>query len=976
MKLVKDIKKGVGKVGKSAFKNVGNVASAVVKAGKKVATNTFTLVGDALLHDRNDIELVFKNKIIHIKFYGNIKKNNKTEATYSDVLAIVTFPNDGLYVCTVTKGLTHQMEVSNKFKIEDITEIEFDKTSNALILKIEHHKMSELTFIFASTLNRAQFSLELLTRAEERLHDVKFEMTMEELVEFVVKELKRQNTDGRLHLVSKEDEVVLRKMLQKYNYDGMTMDLEELQRKLENDIVKNEDQLYQDYLKREKIGSEVVQLYDEVDKALQELESFTNKLYINVETIRPGVEMIQYNNNRLEVVHTNQTKFIGCLDEFINSLLIDPISLYTVRTCQEQLERAENLKKICESATVVALAANYSPPEIMKGMVALKEEQDYNKSVLKDFSEMLSGILQTKLKVEMDFLNINKIMEVGANLILRKEKKQKETLEGAHKTIAPFGDLIGWLKLYANEEFLKVRNSYIEKMTKVANVYFGDLVDRQKKAMRPMSDSHSKALSKTKFIGPKVEDFATIDKKIFLDEEHEKGKKKDIERMPMYDVVRATIDDIAFNAKAEFKFLVEIFQMEMYGENGINSLIDDVYKQTFDALEKLIDIIDSNDPFLLLKIVYLCKQADIEIELTTHDMSKLTKLKQSKKEKEEQEEKIEPDEVTLLKQQRLSLKKAQISRQSGARSLIDLVPKRKVVFDWLAHFYDVIADMCLKRFENFIEKQKTIISATIVMPKKHGVTTHFKQLPYFFIYMRGVIGEIGENYNEQELWKVMDPILQPIISNFMRCLFDWLKNVKDTQIDQKPTMTFRFQNFYYYQEWMSSETIKCLEPFIAEARNEYAIAIRNLCYHHLNLHFGKFFEFFDHIGRLIPSMKRKEEISYQQAYNKQNCAKICKIVSRQQFIKSIEYICRSIKHHIVKQEHREKAWEVVSEFIKARYTEAEGYCELVYHHKFDVKTGTDLEEIFVNAFNKTYKRNEQGDIIEDTSNMSETFEDF
>ena len=74
-----------------------------------------------------------------------------------------------------------------------------------------------------------------------------------------------------------------------------------------------------------------------------------------------------------------------------------------------------------------------------------------------------------------------------------------------------------------------------------------------------------------------------------------KGKKKDIERLPMYDVVRATIEDIAFNAKAEFKFLTEIFQMEMYGKNGINALIDDVYKKAFDALENLIDIIDSHD---------------------------------------------------------------------------------------------------------------------------------------------------------------------------------------------------------------------------------------------------------------------------------------------------------------------------------------------------------------------------------------------
>ena len=41
-----------------------------------------------------------------------------------------------------------------------------------------------------------------------------------------------------------------------------------------------------------------------------------------------------------------------------------------------------------------------------------------------------------------------------------------------------------------------------------------------------------------------------------------------------------------------------------------------------------------------------------------------------------------------------------------------------------------------------------------------------------------------------------------------------------------------------------------------------------------------------------------------------------------------------------------------------------------------MKTGSDLEEIFINAYNKTYKRNEHGEIIEDTSMMSETFEDF
>ena len=444
------------KLGKSAFGGVGRVASSVVKAGKKVVTtNPFSLV-DAFSHDKNDVTLAFKGKQLYIKFYGNIKKSGKNEATYSDVLATARCEKEGLIVCTVSKStFTKEMKIDITYRFEQIKSIEFDKNDNSLKIVAENHKTPEIIFTFASALNRAQYALDLMSRALESGYEFEFEYTLEDLTEIVAKELKRQNTDGRLHLVSKEDEEVLRKMLRKYNTNGETMDLEELQRKLENDIVKIENQLYQDYLKREKIGNDVIQLYDEVDKALQELESFTKRLDIDVETIRPGVEMIQYNNNRLEVVHSNQTKFINCLEDFCSSLLIDPISLYTVRTCQPQLENAENLKKICDSATVVALAANYSPPELMKKMVALKEEQDYNKTVLKDFSEMLSGILQTKLKVEMDFLKINKMMEIGANLI-RKEKKKKETLEGAHKTIEPFGDLIGWLKLYANDEFLKV----------------------------------------------------------------------------------------------------------------------------------------------------------------------------------------------------------------------------------------------------------------------------------------------------------------------------------------------------------------------------------------------------------------------------------------------------------------------------------------------------------------------------------------
>ncbi|EDR24792.1 hypothetical protein EDI_196360 [Entamoeba dispar SAW760] len=948
--------KYVGKFGKKVIGGVGGVASGITTYGKKAVTNPFGTIGDVLVgsaEQRSDVDYLFKDKTVLSKAYGSLIKNQKSELTYSDVL-VISAEQRNIFLNFVSKNIIYRrLDIDEQWKLNEIKGIEFIKESNGMIIS-NKHKTNGKKFVFASSLNRAEFAYCILSNAKANEFEIEFEMSLDELVDYIEKEKKRQKTDGRLHLVSKEDELILKKML---NEHGEKIDIDELQKKLEKQIIIDEATLYKNYLNREEIGNNVNTLFDEVQKALDELETFCLKLDVDIENIRPGVELIQHNNNKLEIVHSNQTKFMNCMEQFIDSLLIDPVSLYTVRNCQDQLNKAVNLDNICKSATVVALAANYQPPEEMKNMIALKEEQDFDKQVLKDFAVVLSSTLQNKLKVEMDFLKLNKVVEFGSSLF-GKEKQQKETLEGAHGSLQPFGGLIAWLRMYATDEFLNVKKQYVEKMSKIANEYFDILVDQQKKNIQEISEDHESAFEMTEFDGPKPDkngETQIIPKEIFNDRNDKFPDKR-----PMFDVVKSVIETIAVNVIAEFKFLLEVFQMEENGPNGINVLIDDVYKQSFDALDKLINYIEEHDPFVLLRIIYLCKTANVNIDISTQDYSKLLK----KQEKEQKQTEKEQEELVPLQQ----LNKNEIKREQGTRELIVQKNARTVCFEWLDHFYEVLSNNAMKKFNNFIDKQITQITNTVINPKKHGVTVHFLRLPYFFNYLQIAAGE-------EEVWEVLNDVVQPIIAKLLRSSFDWLKSIKDSQVDQKPTITLRFQNYYFFKEKVSFRVIRCLEPFVKESENEYMIALKNLCLLHCNLHFGKFYDFFDHIARLIPSMKRPEEIAYQSSYSKQMAAKTCKLIVTPQLTRSIDYMCKSIKHHIKMTDHRMKAWNTLCDFLKSRYIEAERNCELVYKHKFDLPS-EDLDKIFNAALKKTFKFTEAGEMVTENeeSSISETFE--
>ncbi|ELP87817.1 hypothetical protein EIN_273440 [Entamoeba invadens IP1] len=1002
--------KAVGGFGKKVIGGVSDV-------GKKAVTNPFGTIGDALIgsaEQRSDVDYLFKDKKVVTKAYGSLIRKDIKEVSYGDVLVITierTFP----LLNFVSKNVIYKrLDVEETWKIAEILSLKFDEGSNGLI--ITHKQKSQpKKFLFASSLNRAEFTILLLQQSDTQTTDkpISCDKTKKELTDYIELEKKRQNTDGRLHLVSKEDEIILKKMLKD---EGSKIDIDQLQKKLEKQIIVDEASLYKNYLNRQQIGQNVTVLFEEAETALDDLEKLCAQLETDVETIRPGVELIQHNNNKLELVHSNQMQFMECMEKFIDSLLIDPVSLYTVQNCESDLKNATNLDNICKSATEVAYAANYSPPDEMRDMIALKEEQSYDVQVLKNFANELSCILQDKLKVEMDFLKINKVIDFGSALF-GKEKTQKETLENAHKSLEPFGGLIAWLRKYSNDDFVAVRNQYVDKMSKIANEHFSILVDEQKKQILPMSSKHEDMFDYTTFDGKKIEGVQGIPTDLFYDNDPKKPNN-----LPMFLIVQEVIKNISKEVTAEFKFLFEVFQMEVDGRKGINVMIDDVYKEAYDVMDKLINEIEENDPMLLLKTVYYCLNAECSVQLNQSDytniLSKVERpVEESGEDTEEEsmryttgedgneketvqryevkddkevlkrndslfdlrgtyDNEINYDESSEGEQQKVqgsrlqkdstSLLQANSLMKISRQKNIELVTRsdRKMDIEWLIHFFDVLKRNALTKFNTFIDQQIEIIVNTIINPKKHGVTLHFKRFPFFFAYLKEAAGS-------ELVWKDMNVLVEPTITKLLRKSFDWLKSIKDSQIDQKPTMTLRFQNFYYFAEFLADDVITSLTPFIKEAKQEYMIALKNLCEYHVNIHFGKFFEFFDHVARLIPSMKRPEEIAYQSNYSKQNAAKICKLIGEPSLIKAIDYICRSIKHHIIMPEHREKAWGELCKFLKCRYEEAENNCNIVYKHKFDVPS-ENLEILFNNSKEKTYKKNADGVTIED-SEYSETF---
>ncbi|KAL7718109.1 Exocyst complex component Sec3 PIP2-binding N-terminal domain-containing protein [Entamoeba marina] len=903
--------KVTGKFLGNVTKKVGGGVVNVASMGKKTLMNPFDMIiGSA--EERDDVMYLFRGKTVVTFSYGSLISTATKESNFS--VLVLSY-----------EGSTCVLNFVKKIKSIDVQDGNTIAIGNTMKKEIRN-------FSFTNALNKAEFILALLTKAQELEIPIECNVSFETLSDIVEKEKKRQGSQNELQIVSEEDEKILKNILQ-MNSDRM--DIDDLQKTLEKQIVFDEAELFKNYLTVGDIGDNVNDLFNSTEEALNELNRFCLKLDVDVENIRPGVELIQYNNNKLELVHSNQTAFSNTLNSFVDSLIIDSMSVYIVQNCSEDLVAADpnKLSIICDAAQKVANAAFYKPPEEMMNMESLIEQTIHNKAILTEFASQLSQVLQKKLIVEMDFLMLSKVKDFG-HIITGKDGKKKESMEIPHIALKPYGGLIYWLQQYAPDEFKSVKTQYITKMKRIAGEYFSYIADIERKRTAKISKTHSELLDLTDFDGPKIDGIQSVLYDTFIDED-----PKHPDHLPMFDIVRNVILTIANEAMSEFKFLKQVFRMKENEADGINVMIDDVYHQTFDICESLVKFIYENDPFILLKIIHMCRTTSTGLNFESIDFEKRFDIE------EHFENKLKIDET-------------KDNTTNKDTTLVD--------FTWLEYFFDVVSSHAMKCFNNHMQEQIRIITHTIINPKKHGVTNHFKRFPFFFNYLQSAAGD-------EEVWSVINPLIQDSLEQMLRRSFDWLKNIKDLQRDQKPTMTLRYQNFYYFQDTISSRVITAVDPFIKEAQKEQLVALKNVCVFHLRLHFGKFFDYFDSIARLLPSQKRPEEVSFQSSYNRQQFLKICNIVQPNNVEKAVNYICRSIKHHILMQSHRDFAWTTFTDFLAERYKEAEKNSVLVYKNNLPFKS-EDFDRIFTNAVSKTYRDKTNGEDDDEEMYSDTTYE--
>uniref|UniRef100_A0A5S6QNJ8 Sec3-PIP2_bind domain-containing protein n=1 Tax=Trichuris muris TaxID=70415 RepID=A0A5S6QNJ8_TRIMR len=226
-----------------------------------------------------------------------------------------------------------------------------------------------------------------------------------------------------------------------------------------------------------------------------------------------------------------------------------------------------------------------------------------------------------------------------------------------------------------------------------------------------------------------------------------------------------------------------------------------------------------------------------------------------------------------------------------------------------------------RRFDAFMER-----SSHLFVIERSPKRVKYEILPTitkFFIFAR----ELEAAYENKQRRSEVDR-WYPMLVEF---LWRSIETAAEDPHSKSPPDVVRLENYHFLHSMLSQLKISCLNDLRRETKVRYSTALESYVEDIMKGSLEKMKTFFDNISHCINQGMKPEDISYQQAYNRQELRRILEFYQLADVRREISSLYCTIEAQLSEEKHLlQVVWRNVQDSFIRRYKQYDGLIDLCY----------------------------------------------
>ncbi|KFD53401.1 hypothetical protein M513_05665 [Trichuris suis] len=226
-----------------------------------------------------------------------------------------------------------------------------------------------------------------------------------------------------------------------------------------------------------------------------------------------------------------------------------------------------------------------------------------------------------------------------------------------------------------------------------------------------------------------------------------------------------------------------------------------------------------------------------------------------------------------------------------------------------------------RRFDAFMERNSQMF--VIERSPKRVKYEILPTLTMFFVFAK----ELEAAYDNKQRRSEVDRWYPTLV----RTLWRSIETAADDPHSKCPPAVVRLENYHFLHSMLSQLKISCLNDLRRETKVKYSMALESYVDDIMDNSLEKLKTFFDSISHCINQGMKPEDISYQQAYNRQELRRIVELYQLADVRKEINALYRIIESQLSEEKHLlQVVWRNVQDGFIRRYKQRSA--ELLQRH--------------------------------------------
>ncbi|CDW56417.1 Exocyst complex component 1 [Trichuris trichiura] len=714
------------------------------------------------------------------------------------------------------------------------------------------------------------------------------------------------------HSISAAEEADFRALLSKYNM--RIADSQQFLNKLMKELAMLDKTNMQTI-----VGSErqIAELLNHIDQLLTESSKLENVLdtYDQILAhVKHGVEMMEEKDMLLGVCSNNRQRLTIELRDFLSAIRLSSHDRSVLTNCD--LSDPAKIMECTRAALNLQKCINAQVSPGMEKMAAYEEQMSVFSHLREKFSERFVAHLTSLFRslVELAFFgppNVYSLYVQAQEAIESPITDKLPKQEMIYGLLKPFSDLVSWLKASVARGYFILLKRYSDCMQDVYRSQISRFV-------RFLGNSVSQAFppsrglisaSETKEVMKLVR---SVPGSLTMDNTWSGSVLSANDKANFFQLINRAFLEIDSSVLQEEKFCSWFFHVT-----------DAVaFSRAVDELLLMYNSFASNQPMKsLLAQIFACIDSIFEQFLNEC----------------EQHNSLLRKKITRCSMCRLVVymlcalcDRAAVS-EDGTSTSLSITGKLVVL---LKRRFD--AFMVGRNWSNDKNSQMFVIERSPKRIKYEILPT----LTMFFVYRKTLF----KNSNRPLVAQVFAKELEAAYENkqrrsevdrwyptLVRTLWQSIETAADDPHSKCPPAVVRLENYHFLHSMLSQLKISCLNDLRRETKIKYTMALESYVEDIMDNSLEKLKTFFDSISHCINQGMKPEDISYQQAYNRQELRRIVELYQLADVRKEINALYRIIESQLSEEKHLlQVVWRNVQDSFIRRYKQYDGLIDLCY----------------------------------------------